>query len=135
MGRFTVPPQEQMAEHDAMMCAKCDGLEEHLEGAHGAYDHACISFQGDYLKELIELTDIPSWDVEEVKLRWFEWEDHKDQGIMTFRDNSYKSVMTGNVAPPLLDKEGKPLLWKDAMLETCESYGMWDMYDGNVRKA
>ena len=55
-------------------------------------------------------------------------------GIMNFRDNAYRSVVTGNMAPLLLDRDGKQILWKDAMAETCESYGMWDLYDGNVRR-
>lgn len=119
-----------MEAYDAMMCAKCRDLENDKEH----YDHACINFQGDYFKELIELTDYPNFDVDEVKQRFFEWENHKEEGIMTFRDNCYKSVMTGHVSPRLLDRDGNHLAWKDAMAETCESYGLWDLYDGNTRK-
>ena len=30
-------------------------------------------------------------------------------------------------------KEGNIVLWKDAMAETVESFGLWDTYKGNVR--
>ena len=96
---------------------------------------ACIQFQADYLKELIDLTDYPTFQVQEVVERFHEWEQHKDEGIMTFRDHNYRSVITGDLAPLLVDRNGERVLWKDAMSETCESFGMWDMFKGNTRVA
>jgi trimethylamine monooxygenase len=45
-----------------------------------------------------------------------EWQGHKKKNIMTFRDNAYKSVITGSMAP----KHHTP--WKDAMDDSMESY-------------
>jgi trimethylamine monooxygenase len=153
LGDYVLPSKEEQGLYDRQMCDKCNGLEvddldvspdpskgetgigssRGQEGGTGQYDHRCIDFQGEYLKDLMALTDYPSFDVEQVKARFFEWESHKGEGIMTFRNNSYKSVMTGNLAPLLLDKDGHTVEWKDAMAETCESFGMHDLFDGNVR--
>jgi trimethylamine monooxygenase len=133
MGRFRLPDAAGMAAHDEEMCRKCAALEAYAADGH-RYDHECINFQGDYLADLVALTDYPDFDVEGVKKLFFEWEKHKEESIMGFRDKCYKSVITGSVSPQLLDRNGEPLLWKDAMGETCESFGMWDLYDGNTRK-
>lgn len=131
MGKFKLPSEEEMAVHDSMMTQKCHDLQND-DGSD--YDHRCIRFQGAYLADLISLTDYPSFDIEEVNKLWFEWEEHKHENIMTFRNHSYKSVMTGTMAPMLLDRDGNPIDWKDAMEETCESFGMYDLFTGNVRK-
>jgi trimethylamine monooxygenase len=134
LGKFELPSKQAMAAHDSMMTQRCHDLIDD-DGGHGNYDHRCINFQGDYLADLVSLTDYPSFNVEDVKALFFEWEEHKAQGIITFRNHGYKSVMTGNVAPLLLDRDGKTVIhWKDAMAETCESFGMHDLFDGNVRK-
>ena len=58
-----------------------------------------IWFQGDYIKELIDATDYPSFDIEAVNKTFMEWEHHKAEDIMGFRDNAYRSLMTGTMAP------------------------------------
>ena len=45
--------------------------------------------QGDYLADLVELTDHPPLDVEGVKRLFFKWEEHKAEGIMTFRNHAH----------------------------------------------
>ena len=59
-------------------------------------DEDMIWFQGDNVKELIELTDYPSFDIEGVNKTFMEWEHHKHEDIMGFRNNCYRSLMTGN---------------------------------------
>merc|ERR1712217_225931 len=130
MGTYKLPGKEEMEKYDRDMVQRCHDLEK--EEHH--YDHACIEFQGDYLKSLLELTDYPSFDPDAIKKVFYEWEEHKQQGIMGFRDNSYKSVMTGKVSPPLLDPNGNKLAWKDALYDTCENFGLADMFEGDVRK-
>ena len=75
-----------------------------------------IWFQGDYTKELIEATDYPSFDIEETNKTFMEWEHHKMENIMGFRDNAYRSLMTGTMAP----KHHTP--WMEAMDDSLESY-------------
>jgi trimethylamine monooxygenase len=78
--------------------------------------HDAIHYQGDYVKELIAETDYPSFDVDGACEAFFEWKEHKKKGIMTFRDNAYKSVITGTMAPV----HHTP--WKQALEDSMESY-------------
>ena len=79
-------------------------------------DEDMIRFQGDYTKELIEATDYPTFDIEAVNKTFMEWEHHKHDDIMGYRNNSYKSLMTGTVAP----KHHTP--WKEALDDSKETY-------------
>ncbi len=65
----------------------------------GESDQDAIRYQGDYTQELIDETDYPSFDVDGACEAFFQWKKHKKQSIMGFRDNGYKSVMTGTMAP------------------------------------
>jgi len=132
MGRLALPDAAGMAEHDRMMCEKCRRLED-VSADTMKYNEACINFQGDYFKDLISLTDHPSYDVDGAKTRFFEWEQDKQVDIMGFRDNSYKSIVTGKMSAELTDKDGKRLLWKDALSDSCESFNMPDLFRGNDR--
>jgi trimethylamine monooxygenase len=78
--------------------------------------HDAIHYQGDYVKELIAETDYPSFDVDGACEAFFQWKGHKAENIMTFRDNAYKSVITGTMAPI----HHTP--WKHALEDTMESY-------------
>ncbi len=82
----------------------------------GADAHDAIHYQGEYVKELIAETDYPSFDVDGACEAFFEWKDHKKRNIMTFRDNAYRSVITGTMAPI----HHTP--WKDALEDSMESY-------------
>ena len=82
----------------------------------GEDDYAAISYQGEYVKELIAETDYPSFDVDGANEAFFQWKKHKKKDIMGFRDNSYKSVITGSVAPP------HHTLWRDELDDSLESY-------------
>ena len=75
-----------------------------------------IGYQGDYVKELIAETDYPSFDVDGACAAFYEWKKHKKENIMGFRNNSYKSVMTGSMAP----KHHTP--WVDALDDSMEAY-------------
>ena len=81
-----------------------------------ADDYGAIAYQGDYVKELIAETDYPSFDVDGANEAFYQWKKHKKEDIMAFRDNAYKSVITGTMAP----MHHTP--WKDAMDDTMESY-------------
>ena len=90
LGRISLPPKEEMIEHSKAWRTR----EETLEN-----DEQMIWFQGDYVQELIDETDYPSFDVEGVNKTFMEWEHHKHENIMGFRDNAYRSLMTGNMQP------------------------------------
>ena len=96
-----------MTKHSRVWRAREETLED---------DEQMIWFQGDYVKELIEATDYPSFDVEAVNKTFMEWEHHKHEDIMGFRNNSYRSVLTGTMAP----LHHTP--WLEAMDDSFDSY-------------
>jgi trimethylamine monooxygenase len=107
LGRIDLPALAEMRKHSAAWRAR----EETLQDA-----EQMIWFQGDYVKELIGLTDYPSFDVEAVNRTFMEWEHHKAENIMGFRDHSYRSIMTGEVSP------AHHTPWLEAMDDSLEAY-------------
>ncbi|MBR7888237.1 NAD(P)/FAD-dependent oxidoreductase [Marinomonas sp. A79] len=75
-----------------------------------------FTFQGDYILELIEATDYPTFDIEGVRQTFLEWKHHKKDDIMNFRNYSYRSLMTGTMSPP----HHTP--WIDALDDSLEAY-------------
>lgn len=108
MGRIEIP-----ADRDVLMKDVADRVAAEDAGQDA---HDAIHYQGDYVKELIAETDYPSFDVDGACEAFFEWKDHKKQDIMGFRNNAYRSVITGTMAPV----HHTP--WKDALEDSMESY-------------
>jgi len=108
LGRIELPGDRQtmLADVKAREDAE-DALED---------DYACIRYQGDYTKELMNETDYPNFNIEAANEAFFQWKKHKKENIMTFRDHGYVSPMTGTKAPP----HHTP--WKDALDDSLESY-------------
>ena len=107
MDRIAVP---DMAAREADVAAR-----KEAEAAL-ADDFACIDYQGDYTQELIDETDYPSFDVKGACDAFYKWKKHKKADIMTFRNNAYKSAITGTMAP----MHHTP--WKDALDDSMEVY-------------
>jgi trimethylamine monooxygenase len=107
MGRIKAPKPDVMKKDSR----KWRKREEKLENA-----EQMIWFQGDYVKELIEATDYPSFDIETVNKTFMEWEHHKAASIMGFRNNAYRSIMTGTLQPV----HHTP--WLEAMDDSMEAY-------------
>jgi trimethylamine monooxygenase len=108
MGRIAIPSDKAVLLKD---------VEDRVAGEDAGQDaHDAIHYQGDYVKELIAETDYPSFDVDGACEAFFEWKDHKKEDIMGFRNNAYKSVITGTMAPV----HHTP--WKDALEDSMESY-------------
>ncbi len=107
MGRIELPSAAEMSADSQAWREREEGLES---------DEDMIRFQGDNVQELIDATDYPSFDVEGVNQTFLEWEHHKHDDIMTFRNNGYRSLMTGTMAP------AHHTPWKDALDDSMESY-------------
>jgi len=108
MGKIKIPTDRKVLLKD---------VEDRVAGEDAGEDaHDAIHYQGDYVKELIAETDYPSFDVDGACEAFFEWKDHKKNNIMTFRDNAYRSVITGTMAPK------HHTAWKDALDDSMESY-------------
>ncbi len=90
LGRIQLPPFDQMAAD----INKWVALEEKL-----ADPFEAIDFQTEYVRDLLAVTDYPPLDVDTVAKLFKEWEHHKVEGILTYRDKSYPSTLTGNMAP------------------------------------
>ena len=108
LGRIAMPQSK------AELVADVDKRIADEDAGKDSYD--AIRYQGNYVKELIAETDYPSFDVDGADDAFFQWKKHKVKDIMKFRDNSYKSVITGTMAP------AHHTPWKDALDDSMESY-------------
>ncbi len=59
-----------------------------------------ITFQGNYVRDLMQQTDYPEFDIDQVIDIFISWTKDKQQDIMGYRDHVYPSVMTGTMAEP-----------------------------------
>ena len=107
LGRIAVPDKKAMLKDVEDRVAAEGALED---------DYACIKYQGDYVQELIDDTDYPSFDVEAANQAFYQWKKHKKKDIMTFRDNQYVSPMTGTMAPM------HHTSWVEELDDSMESY-------------
>ena len=108
LGRIAVPSDKA-----ALLRDVADRVTGEDAGKDG---HDAIDFQGAYVKELIAETDYPDFDVQGACQAFHDWKHQKSDGIMSFRDNAYRSVITGTMAP----LHHTP--WKDALEDSMESY-------------
>ncbi len=108
LGRLTIP-----ADKAALLQDVADRVVAEDAGRDA---HDAIDYQGRYVQELIDETDYPAFDVKGAAQAFHDWKHHKGDGIMTFRDNAYRSVMTGTMAP----LHHTP--WKDALEDSMDSY-------------
>jgi len=108
MGRITLPSDKQVMLDDVADRVKREDA--------GQDDFDAIRYQGAYVKELIAETDYPSFDVDGADAAFFAWKKHKKKNIMEFRNNAYRSVITGTMAP----LHHTP--WKDALDDSLEAY-------------
>ena len=107
MERIKLPSKDEMKIDNLKWRAREDTLET---------DEDMIWFQGDNVQELIDMTDYPSFDIEAVNQTFMQWEHHKHDDIMTFRNNAYKSLMTGNEQPT------HHTSWLEAMDDSMKAY-------------
>lgn len=90
LGRISLPsPEERQADIEAWT-AREEAVKDPFEA---------IDFQTEYVRDLLAATDYPRLDVDEVARLFKEWEHHKMENILTYRDRSYPSTLTGTTAP------------------------------------
>ncbi|CAA2138860.1 MULTISPECIES: NAD(P)-binding domain-containing protein [Methylobacterium] len=90
MGKLALPGPEEQEADIAKWLAYQDTLTNPFEA---------IDFQTEYVRELLAATDYPRLDVDKVAELFKEWEHHKMEGILTYRDRSYRSTITGTLSP------------------------------------
>ena len=108
MGKINLPTDQK---------TMLDDVEERVKREEVSDDGKyAIRYQGDYVAELVAETDYPNFDIDGACEAFYQWKNHKSENIMGFRDNCYKSVMTGTMAP----MHHTP--WKEALDDSMESY-------------
>ncbi|WGK61957.1 NAD(P)/FAD-dependent oxidoreductase [Halopseudomonas sp. SMJS2] len=107
LGRIALPDQAAMQRDSQAWRDREETLDT---------DESMIVFQGDYVRTLIDQTDYPSFDIDGVNKTFFMWEEHKHEDLMSFRDYSYRSLMTGTVAPRHHTR------WLEAIDDSLEAY-------------
>lgn len=89
MNRLEVPTEPERRIDIDNWLEKHDQLETSLDN---------VDFQSDYIKDLLALSDYPHFDVDKVAAMFKEWLQDKDDNILTYRDKTYQSVVTGTMA-------------------------------------
>ena len=105
LDRITLPDESAMAA-DSAHCR-----EQEVENPFQAID-----FQAAYIRDLLQPTDYPTFDVEGVADIFKEWEHHKEADILGYRNKSYRSTLTGTLAP------AHHTPWMDAMDDSLEAF-------------
>ena len=107
MNKITLPSNDEMEKDINNWVSK----EEALEDA-----HQMIDFQTDYCVDLCSSIDYPKIDFELIRKNFYEWEDHKEENILTYRDKSFPSPVTGTVGP------SHHTTWLEAMDDSMQTY-------------
>lgn len=90
LGRIALPAPDAMAADMKAWRAREEEVANPFEA---------IDFQTDYVRDLLRATDYPRLDVDRVADLFKEWEHHKVEGILTYRDRAYPSTLTGTMSP------------------------------------
>ena len=90
MGKIKIPSSSEIKKD----IDKWVAMEEKLENP-----NQMIDFQTEYTKELHDLSNYPKIDFELIRRTFKEWEHHKVENIMTYRNKSFASPVTGSVGP------------------------------------
>jgi trimethylamine monooxygenase len=107
LGRVELPSFDLMQKHTK------EWHELELADPSVAYAY---KFQGDYIQMLVDETDYPNFDIEGMRLTFLDWKNNKKENIMTFRDKSHKSLMTGTQSP------AHHTPWLEALDDSLEAY-------------
>ena len=90
MGKIKLPSEAEIEADIKKWVAEEESLEDPIQ---------MIDFQTEYTKELHAASDYPAIDFELIRKHFKEWEHHKEEDILTYRNRSFSSPVTGTVAP------------------------------------
>jgi len=107
LGRIKLPSYDVMADDISKWIKMEEALQNPIQD---------IDFQTEYVRDLLSATDYPHLDVDMVARLFKEWEHHKEEGILTYRDRSYPSTLTGTMAPVHHTK------WMEALDDSLEMF-------------
>ena len=107
MGRIELPSKAEMEKDNAAWAER--------EATLADYEQE-IYFQADYIEVLLNQVDYPKFDVQGMGDTFMDWEHHKHDSIIGYRDNGHRSLVTNNMQPV------HHTLWLEAMDDSMESY-------------
>ena len=90
MGKIKLPSDAEIEADIKKWVVEEESLEDPIQ---------MIDFQTEYTKELHAASDYPAIDFELIRKHFKEWEHHKEEDILTYRNRSFSSPVTGTVAP------------------------------------
>jgi len=90
MGKIKLPSDAEIEADIKKWVAEEESLEDPIQ---------MIDFQTEYTKELHAASDYPAIDFELMRKHFKDWEHHKEEDILTYRNRSFSSPVTGTVAP------------------------------------
>ena len=90
LGRFKLPSRQRMERETAAWVAREEKLADPTE---------MIDFQTDYMKDIVKDSDYPEFDLDMAAHLFKEWEHHKEESILDYRNHAFASPCTGTVAP------------------------------------
>lgn len=106
LGKISLPSITAMKEDIEKWYDRCQSLKSQVED---------IDFQTDYIQDLRKETNYCSEEIHPKMANMFkEWEHHKMENILTYREKCFPSAFTGTLAVPL------PLPWMKCMDDTKE---------------
>lgn len=107
LGKIELPSKEERRADMDIWLKRNDDL------GHG---HDAVDFQSDYIKDIIKLSDYPEFNIDKVAAMFKEWLSDKEENILTYRDKTYRSVVTGTMAAEHHTE------WMDEMDDSKERY-------------
>ena len=107
MNKIKLPSNDEIANDINSWVSKEEALED-------AYQ--MIDFQTDYCVDLCSAIDYPKIDFELIKKHFYDWEHDKEANILTYRDKSFSSPVTGTTGP------SHHTTWLEAMDDSMATY-------------
>ncbi|WP_104087342.1 NAD(P)-binding domain-containing protein [Arthrobacter sp. GMC3] len=106
-GKIELPSQQAREADIQLWLERLAALPDH---------NAEADFQSDYLRELIDATDYPPFDLDAVSQLFKDWMGHKESDILGYRDMVHRSVVTGTMATKHHTR------WLNAMDDSLDRY-------------
>jgi trimethylamine monooxygenase len=107
LGRISLPSLDAMTADSRTWVGREEQVADPFEA---------IDFQAAYIEDLVQPTDYPAFDVAGVAAIFKDWEHHKGADILGYRNKSYRSTLTGTLAPT----HHTP--WMEAMDDSLEAF-------------